>query len=286
MVDEHDALAPRIQQVEAGERTDDVLVLVEDGIAAVTALHEHFLHVVKIVAEMEADDVVCGFAYTVYRDGLKYKARSLTRIERGGDDAGGGCALGKLGTYIRLTDDEAVDAVRKRGGDDLRLIAADKYCVLTEQRGVFKRLRKRDDDAAGDGVDKIAAFVDDAPLKHAQQIKDRKLVYPAAVYGLHIIGRDVSGGEHAVERAVVVDDGHGGDLPLAHGAPRQIHRHGAVQLRRAVKVQVADLCAHALYILRRFKAEMVEHVLRFIVYRADAHGLVFPVPERVAELCV
>ena len=31
---------------------------------------------------------------------------------------------------------------------------------------------------------------------------------------------------------------------------------------------------------------MVEHMLRLVVYRADAHGLVLPVAEGVAQTCV
>lgn len=42
VVDQHDALAPRTQQVIARERADDLFVLVEHGVAAVAALeHDH-----------------------------------------------------------------------------------------------------------------------------------------------------------------------------------------------------------------------------------------------------
>ena len=52
-----------------------------------------------------------------------------------------------------------------------------------------------------------------AALKHAEKIENGKFFNMAAVYRLHIVGGDIPGGEHTVKRAVVVDDGHGGDLP-------------------------------------------------------------------------
>ncbi len=83
MVHQHDALAPRIEQVEARKRADDVLVLVKHGIAAVAAFEQDLLHVVDIVRQMEADDVGGRLADAVYRDGLKDEAGDLARVERG-----------------------------------------------------------------------------------------------------------------------------------------------------------------------------------------------------------
>ena len=83
MVNEHHALAQGIEQVEAGECADNVLIRVEHGVAAVAAFQKNFLHVVQIVGEVEADDITRGGAYALYGDGLIDKARDLARVERG-----------------------------------------------------------------------------------------------------------------------------------------------------------------------------------------------------------
>ena len=153
----------------------------------------------------------------------------------------------------------------QRAGDYLRLVAADEDGIGAYEAGILERLRQGDEHVAGDGVDKIAALIHKAALKHAEKIENGQLFNMAAVYRLHIVGGDIPGGEHTVKRAVVVDDGHGGNLPLAHRPPREIHRHGAVQLRRAVKVEIAHLRAHAFHILGRLKAEVIEHMLGLVV---------------------
>mgnify|MGYP006987704411 CR=1 FL=1 len=51
-------LAPGAQQVIPGQGTDDLLVLVQHRVAAVAALQHHFPHIVDVVRQMEADDVV------------------------------------------------------------------------------------------------------------------------------------------------------------------------------------------------------------------------------------
>ena len=103
---------------------------------------------------------------------------------------------------------------------------------------------------------------------------------------LQLVGGNVAGREHPVERAVVVEDGDGGDAGIPHRAPGQIQRHGLVQLRGLVKVQIGDLGAHILYVHGRLEPEAVQHTLGLVVDRADADGLVFPVAQGVAQIGV
>ena len=58
VVNEHDTLAPRTQQVIARERADDLFVLVEHGVAAVAALEHDLTHVVDVIVEVEADQIL------------------------------------------------------------------------------------------------------------------------------------------------------------------------------------------------------------------------------------
>ena len=53
VVDEHDALAPRLDEVEPRERPDDLVVFVEDRVAPVAALQHDLLHVVDEITQVE-----------------------------------------------------------------------------------------------------------------------------------------------------------------------------------------------------------------------------------------
>ena len=99
----------------------------------------------------------------------------------------------------------------------------------------------------------------------------------------HAVGRDIAGGEHTVERAVLVDDGHGGDVLVAHDVPGAVHRDAGVERRRRVKVQIAHLRANVADRDRLRKAEAIEQTLRLIADVAEMCGHVIPVAERVAQ---
>ena len=53
VIDQNDALSARLDEVIPGKRAHDLLVLVEDRIAAVTAFQDDLLHVVHKVGQMK-----------------------------------------------------------------------------------------------------------------------------------------------------------------------------------------------------------------------------------------
>ena len=104
VVDQHYLLAARTQQVEAGYRTHDVVVLVEHGVAAVAALEHYLAHVVDVVAQMEGDNVL-GLYDALHGQGLVYDAGDAAGGERGGDYAYVAARLGPLALERGAADD-------------------------------------------------------------------------------------------------------------------------------------------------------------------------------------
>ena len=280
VVNQYHSLPPGAQQVEAGQSAYHMVVLVQNGVAAVTAFQKHLSHIIQIVAEMEGDDVLL---LTDPGDGdrLIDDSGHPAGVQGSRDNAGGRLPFGPATFDLRLADDQAVYSLAQRCLDDLRLVAADEYAVPVNGGKVFKGLGQGDHHLAGDGVYIIAKLIDQLPLQNADQVKKGQLVDAAVVYGLHVERGDVAGGEHTIQTAVLVYDGHGCDLSLAHCTPGQIHGDGAVQLRWPVKVQVADLGPHVLDQRRRFEAEAVQHILGFVVYRADAYCFIFPISQGI-----
>lgn len=136
---------------------------------------------------------------------------------------------------------------------------------------------------AGHAVDLLGAVVEDASLDDAQEVEQRQRVHVPVADRAHAVGRDIAGGEHTVERAVLVDDGHGGDVLVAHDVPGAVHRDAGVERRRRVKVQIAHLRADVADRDRLLKAEAIEQTLRLIADVAEMCGHVIPVAERVAQ---
>ena len=58
VIDEHDTLALRADQMVTGERADDAVVFIQNGIAAVAAFQHTLADVVDKVVEMEALEVL------------------------------------------------------------------------------------------------------------------------------------------------------------------------------------------------------------------------------------
>ena len=168
----------------------------------------------------------------------------------------------------------------------IRLVAADEDAAGIGQRRVVEVLRQGDEELARDSAVRRAGLVDEAALQHAQEVEERYVLHAVVVDGLYVVAGDVPRGEHAEERAVLVDDRHRAQLVFADRPPGEIHRDGAAERGRAVEIQVAHLRAHGLDHRGRLKAEAVEQLLRLVVDGADARGLVFAVAHRVAEVRV
>ena len=81
VIHEHDALALQAQQVEARQRSHNVVVLVQNRIAAVAALQHQLAHVIKVIGQVEADDV-SGLADVLDRHRLEDEPTNAPRVER------------------------------------------------------------------------------------------------------------------------------------------------------------------------------------------------------------
>ena len=283
VIHQNHPLSPGPQQVEAGQGAHNLLVFVQHRVAAVAAVQQGLFHVVYVIAEMEADNVL-GLAQAHHRHRLIDQASGLPGVQRCGDDAGVPGNLRQLRRNIRLANDQAAHLGLQCGLDHLRLVPADQDALRAQHRPVGIAFGNGDLHLAGHGVGGLGKLIDQIALQHADQIEQRDIADLAFVHGAQVVGGHVAGGQHAVQGAVVVEDGDGGDLPVPHGLPGQLQRHGAVQLRRVVKIQVTDLVAHILNVWRRLKPKAIEHVQRFIIDRADPHRGVLPVPQGIAQV--
>ena len=269
--------------MEAGQRAHNRLVFVQHRVAAVAAAEQRLFHIVYVIAEMEANNVL-GLAQAHHRHSLIDQTGGLPGIQGRGDDAGVPGNLRQLRRDIRLADDQAGHMGLQGGLDHLRLIPTDQQTVRTQRRLIGIAPGNGNLHLAGDRVGGLGKLVDQMALQHADQIEQRDVADHAFIHGAQVIGGHVAGGQHTVQGAVVVEDGDGGDLPIPHGLPGQLQGHGAVQLRRMVEVQVTDLVAHIFNVRRRLKAKAIEHVQRFIIDRADPHRGVLPVAQGIAQV--
>ena len=225
MIHQHHLLAAGAQQVVAGQGAHDVFVFVQHGVAAVAALEHHLADVVYVVVQMEAHDLA-PLAGTGDGDGLIDQAAHAACGEGRGDDAGVALVIFQIRVDLRAADDEAAHLLIQRTLDHVRLAGAEDDVVAAGKAQVLGGLGHGHHHVAADAGGDVAALVDDAPLQHADQIEHRQLLHMGVHQRLHAEGGDVAGGEHAVERAVVVHHGNGGNALLVHHMPRPIHGDG------------------------------------------------------------
>ena len=270
VVHQHHLLAPGLQQVVAGQRAHHLLVLVQNGVAAVAALEHHLADVVDVVVQVEGDQPLGG-AGPVDGRGLIDKAVDAAGIQRRGDDAGLARVFQPRRVNVRLAQDEAGDLLIQCAADHIRLAAAQHDAVRAVKQQVLAVLRQGDGHRTADGIHQVAAIAHDAALDDAKQVEQRDVVHTGIAHGVQAEGGDVAGGEHAVERAVLVDHGDGGDLLLAHQLPRTVHGDGGIQTGRAVKLQVAHLGADILDEPGRVEMETLQHTVGLVADRAQVH---------------
>ena len=122
MVDEDDALAPRLDEMESRECADDFIVFIEDRVAPVAALQHDLLHVVDEIAQVERFEVVRAADARNF-DCMIDHSRSAERVERRDDDAGLCGQLAQLLRQARLADDQAVDVLLDGAPRHVRLFA-------------------------------------------------------------------------------------------------------------------------------------------------------------------
>ena len=285
VVDQHDALAARLDEVIPRERADNLVVFVQNRVAAVAAFEYDLAHVVDKIGQVERLEILRA-AHARDLDGVIDHAGRLVGVEGRGDDAGVRLHLPQLLRQLGLTHDQAADLLLDGAARHLRLLADDDDGVRTLEQQIFIVLRQRNGYLAADRVGQIPGLVQDLAVQNAQQIEDRDLIDAGIGKRAHVIARDFAGREHAVQLAVFVRHGNGGNrfcLVCLQSRPGPADRDCAGQGRRRVVVQIAHLRAHGLDAHRRLKAEAVEHKPRLVGDMPETRGNEFPVTQGVSK---
>ena len=274
VIHQHHLLAPGLQQVIPGQGAYHLLLLVQNGVAAVAALQHHFPHVVYVVVQMEGDQTLCGTG-TVDGRGLIDEPVDAAGVQRCGDNAGLAGVFQPRGIHIRLAQDQAGHLLVQRPADHIRLAAAQHDAVTAVEQQILAVLGQGDGHGAADAVHHVAAVAHDAAFDDAQQVEQGNRIHTGVAHGVQAEGGDIAGGQHAVQCAVLVDHGDGGDLLLPHELPRAIHGDGGVQAGRTVEVQIPHLRADVLDKAGRLEMEALQHPVRLIADGAQMDGHIF-----------
>ena len=96
------------------------------------------------------------------------------------------------------------------------------------EQQILPALGQGNRDLAGDGVGTFSRIVENFALQNGDGVEQRHLFQHAGIGAGHVVVRDVRPGQNAVQRAVLVDHGNGGNggvsLKFVPGAP---HGHTA-----------------------------------------------------------
>ena len=227
VVNQNHLLAPGAEQMIPGQNANDLLVAVQNGIAGMTVFQHHIPHGIHPVIQMEADHVL-GIADPLHRDGLENQPRRPEGVVGGGDDAGfRGHGAQFLGNF-RLTQHQTADVQLQRPADHVRLVAAQHDALPGMEQQVLPALGQGDGDLPGDGVGVFPRVVENFALQDGDGVEQRHFLQHAGIGAGHVVVRNVRPGQNAVQRAVLVDHGNGGDggvgLKFVPGAP---HGHTA-----------------------------------------------------------
>ena len=282
VIHQHHLLAPGPQQVVAAESTHHVLVLIQNGVGPEAALQHGVPHVVDIVVQVEADQVL-ALADAGDGQGMADEPHRPVGVERGGDEAAAALHGQELRQNLRLTDDDAAHADLQRPADHIRLVTADHDAVRPGEGQVFTACGQGDGDLTGDLVGILAPGVEDAPLQHGEEIIDRDVVDVGFLDGGHVEVRHVPGGEHPVEGPVVVGHRHDGDAIGLHGGPGSADGGGRGEGRGGVVIQVPDLGADVADAHGRLSVEALQHGAGLVADLTQAGGLVLPEAQGVLQ---
>ena len=231
---------------------------------------------------MEADQVAGG-AGPGDGNGLIDQAVNAAGVKGGGDDAGLAGILDPLRVHVGLAQDQAGHLHVQRTADHVRLAAAQHDAVGAVEQQILAALGQGDGHAAGQGVHQIAALAHDAALDNAEEVEHGHLLHHRVSDGVQAEGGDVTGGQHTVQRAVLVGDGDGGDLLIAHQLPRPIHGDGGVQAGRPVKVQITHLGTDVLDQPGRLEAEALQHPVGLVADGAQMHRHILLFAQRILQ---
>ena len=246
-------------------------------------LQHRFLHIVHPVLQVEAHQVVLP-ADAPDGGGLEDHPGSPVGGVGGGDDAGGGGVIAQLLVQLRLAQHHGGDVHLQCPADHIRLGAAEDDGVLPAPQQALPVLGQGDGDLAGNGVHLVSGVVEHLALQHGQHVEKRHIRQLRTGDQIHIVGCDVILGEHTVQGAVLVGYGQRRDAGLRlEGFPGLGHGDIGIQHRGRIKIQVLHLGVHTGNALGGLEAEPVQHQLGLVRHPAQAGGLIFPVPNGVAQ---
>ena len=227
MVNQNHLLAPGAEQMIPGQNAYDLFVGIQDGVAGVTVFQHHIPHGVHPVVQMEADHAL-GVADPPHGDGLENQPRRPERIVGGGNNAGL-CGQGAqlLGNF-RLTQHQTADVQLQRPTDHVRLVAAEHNALPGMEQQILPALGQGNRDLAGDGVGAFSRIVENFALQNGDGVEQRHLFQHAGIGAGHVVVGNVRPGQHAVQSAVLVDHGDGGDGGVSlELIPGTAHGHAA-----------------------------------------------------------
>ena len=162
---------------------------IKHRVAAVSAFEKNFADIIKIVIEMETDDIlsVCD---AFDRDGLIDDTGNGAPVKRSGDNAGR--FIGSpFRLYFRLAQDNAGCAVGSRFFHRVRLISADENTVPAA--AAFIGGRKSNHDISGNRVDGVVKLIYNPAFNYTQQIKQGQFVDTGIINSLHVVGGNIPG---------------------------------------------------------------------------------------------
>ena len=282
VVHQYHPLAAGLQQMETGQGTHHPFLLIQNGIGPEAAFQDGIPHVVDIVVQMEADQVLVLADAADGQRVIQQTYRPVSVIGSG-DDTGGAVPGPQLRVDFGLTDDDADHAQLHCPPDHVRLVTADHDAVGVGEHQILPAGGQGDGDLAGDHVPKLLSLVEDLALQHRQQVENRHLPQPGIADGRHIVACHVSGGQHTEQRPILVGHRDDKDLVLLHGLPGPADGGGGGQRGRRVVVQIPDLGADVGQQTRRLKAEPVQNDLGLVTDLAQPGGLILPLAQGVFQ---
>ena len=128
VIHQHHPLPPGTQQMEAGQGAYHLFILIQHRVAAVTAAEKSLLHIVYVIVEVEANDVL-GLAQAHHRHRLINQAGGLPGVQGSGNDAGMPGNFRQLRSNVCLADNQTAHLGLQGGADHLRLVAADQKTI-------------------------------------------------------------------------------------------------------------------------------------------------------------
>ena len=148
---------------------------------------------------------------------------------------------------------------------------------------IFTALGQGNMDMTGETVHQMTCLAYNAAFNNAEEVEHGDLFHPGVGDGIEAEGGNVTGREHAVQCAVLIDHREGGNALIPHVAPSAIHGDGGAETGRTVKIQVLHLCADVIQHLGRLETEAAEHTVSLVADGAQMGGHIAVFPQCVFQ---